>query len=129
MPKNTRANMDARWRYGIFVGRSKSSDQNSIALSDGSTTRARAMVRVAPSNRRDHDRVNKLCATPLLEDSKNLDATEQENTPQGDATSDGGGGTSHISFGNPSATPPKLVETNQPTLCHVAWRVNRMVTG
>ena len=59
--------MDAKWRYGTFIGRAMNSDRNVIATSDGPTTRARAMVRVVPSNRRDHGRMQRITATPLNE--------------------------------------------------------------
>ena len=67
LPKKTRAKMDARWRYGTFLGRALSSDQNLIATADGSITRARAMVRVVPSSRWDASRVQSVVATPLQE--------------------------------------------------------------
>ena len=49
MPKKSWATVDARWRYGTFIGKSMSSDQHTLALADGSVTRARAVVRVVPS--------------------------------------------------------------------------------
>ena len=48
LPKKQGAKIDARWKFGIFIGRAMASDQNIIALSDGSVTRARAMCRVTP---------------------------------------------------------------------------------
>ena len=55
-----------------------SSDQNILALADGSTARARAMVRVVPSARWDSSRVLKLAATPLNEKADALDNIESE---------------------------------------------------
>ena len=90
LPKKTRAKMDVRWRYGVFLGRSLSSDQNIIALSDGSTTRARAMVRVVPSNRWDAARIQGICATPLQEHKtvEALDSIEAEMSPHDHAPSE-----------------------------------------
>ena len=81
LPKKHRAKMDARWRFGIFLGRSLSSDQNIIGLSDGSVTRARAMVREIPSLRWSLDRVDKLVATPIKEKVQQLDDIEAEASP------------------------------------------------
>ena len=47
VPKKLRSKMDARWKYGVFVGRAMHSDINYIALTDGSVTQARAMARLA----------------------------------------------------------------------------------
>ena len=69
------------WRYGIFVGRALESDQNFIALADGTITRARAMVRVIPSLRWDAPRVEAICATPLQERPTSLDTIEAEPNP------------------------------------------------
>ena len=76
--------MDVRWRFGIFLGRSLSSDQNVIGLSDGTVTRARAMTRVVPSLRWSRDRVENLLATPIKErlPPQSLDDIEAETNPR-----------------------------------------------
>ena len=48
VPKQNRAPMALRWRYGVFLGRAMNADQNYIGLADGSVTQARAMVRLIP---------------------------------------------------------------------------------
>ena len=50
VPKKLRAKLDQRWRYGIFLGRSLSSDQNYVGLSSGDVICARAIVRSRPTN-------------------------------------------------------------------------------
>ena len=81
-PKVRRSKLDQKWRYGVVVGRSLGSDQNHIALSDGSMTRARAMVKLV----RGGDGWNfgwlvRLKATPLTEHSKLLDGMETSGKP------------------------------------------------
>ena len=49
VPKRVRAKLDARWRHGLFLGRSMSSTSNFIGLRDGSIVRARAIVRFVPA--------------------------------------------------------------------------------
>ena len=73
--------MDVRWRYGVFLGRALSSDQNVIGLSDGSTTRARAITRVVPSARWDAGRVLRLSATTCQEQPLSLETIEAEMSP------------------------------------------------
>ena len=51
VPKKMRSKLDQRWRYGVFLGRSLSSDQNFIGLHSGDVICARAMVRVVPNIR------------------------------------------------------------------------------
>ena len=60
VPKNMRSKLNQRWRYGIFLGRSLSSDQNFIGLNSGDVTCARAMVRVVPNIRYSSDRISKI---------------------------------------------------------------------
>lgn len=67
MPKAQRSKMEVRWRYAIFVGRSYSSDQNNLIAHDGSTVRARAMVRVVPQTRWDKNKLLRTTQTPLSE--------------------------------------------------------------
>ena len=73
--------MDVRWKYGIFLGRSLSSDQNILALSDGTITRARAMTRIISSMRWDPDRRLRLTTTPCNERLNVLDSIEAEENP------------------------------------------------
>ena len=73
--------MDMIWRYDVFMGRALESDQNYIALSDGSITRARAMVRVVPSLRWDAARVDAISATPYMEKPHQQDSIEAEPNP------------------------------------------------
>ena len=62
--QKTKANMGVLWKYGVFLGRALASDLNFIALSDGSVTRARAMVRMIPSARWELARINAIQTTP-----------------------------------------------------------------
>ena len=63
VPVKRRLKHEPKWRNGIFVGRSWNSDQNYVALMDGSITRARAMVRVVPSRRWDLPRLQRVSGT------------------------------------------------------------------
>ena len=64
VPKKKRVKLDARWRYGVFLGRSMNTDYNYVGLSDGTVVCARAMVRVIPSKRWDVKRLMGLRGTP-----------------------------------------------------------------
>lgn len=77
-----------RWKYGIFLGRSMASGKTFLTLSDGFVARARAMARVVPSNRWDHGRTLRVCATPLSENSRALDTIEEEENPHTDSISE-----------------------------------------
>ena len=92
LPKHVRGKLDVRWRYGVFVGRSLSSDQNVLALSDGSVTRARAMARVIPSMRWSAERIMKISATPFNEKQQGLDSIEGEESPHEHAAAEFGKG-------------------------------------
>ena len=46
VPKKHRAKLDARWRYGVFLGRALDSDQNFVGLSNGTVVCARAIIRL-----------------------------------------------------------------------------------
>ena len=81
VPKKLRAKLDQRWRYGIFVGRSLSSDQNFIGLINGDVVCARAMVRTVPTIRWNSDRVSKVRATPMTYTSSSQDQIEEEAEP------------------------------------------------
>ena len=81
MPKRLRSKLDQKWRYGCFVGRSLGSDQNHVALSDGSIIRARALVRLVPERRWDSDWLMRVRMTPLTEHTKFLDQIEEQHEP------------------------------------------------
>ena len=65
VPKKLRSKLDQRWRYGIFLGRSMSSDQNFIGLANGEVVCARAIVRLVPSVRWDMSRIAAMRHLPL----------------------------------------------------------------
>ena len=65
VPKKLRSKLDQRWRYGVFLGRSLSSDQNYVALSNGDVVCARAIVRVVPNIRWSAELVSTVNTTPL----------------------------------------------------------------
>ena len=73
--------MDQIWRYGVFLGRTLASDQNFIALSDGTVTRARAMIRVPESERWDADRVLGVTGIPTSLSNIGLDSLEEAEDP------------------------------------------------
>ena len=82
MPKKLRSKLDQRWRYGVFLGRSLSSDQNFIGLSSGEVVCARAIVRVVPSIRWSSDMISKISTPPLTFRSGTLDRIEEHQDPQ-----------------------------------------------
>ena len=65
VPKKRRRTLDPKYRFGIFLGRSWTSDQDYIGLLDGSITTARAMVRVVEASRWDARRLQKIAGTPM----------------------------------------------------------------
>ena len=81
VPKKLRAKLDQRWRYGIFLGRSMSSDQNYVGLVNGDVICARAIVRVVPSIRWDADKVGLISITPHTFKTKNMDVIEEDSDP------------------------------------------------
>ena len=64
--------------------RSWNSDQNFIGLTDGSVTKARAMVRVPESERWQGGNLLKIPGTPTTMHATNLDLIEEERDPIGD---------------------------------------------
>lgn len=81
VPKKMRAKMDQRWRYGIFLGRSLSSDQNYVGLSSGDVICARAIVRVVPEMRWSHEAISKISTTPITFRAGALDKIEESAEP------------------------------------------------
>ena len=67
VPVRLRGKLDARWRYGLFLGRATDSDQNTIALKNGNIVRARAMIRVVEDARWSMDRINAIQMSPTQE--------------------------------------------------------------
>ena len=57
VPAKLRAKLDQKWRYGIFLGRSLSSDQMFIGIAGGDVVRAKAIIRLVPSCRWDMHRI------------------------------------------------------------------------
>ena len=81
VPKKMRSKLDQRWRYGIFLGRSMSSDQNFIGLANGDVVCARAIVRLVPSVRWDMSRIAAITVSPFEFKSKNQDLIETDAEP------------------------------------------------
>ena len=76
-----RHNLDATWRYGIFLGRSFASDRNNIGLRGGTITRARGIARPTPERRWQHERIMHLASTPINEHTQILASIEEEPDP------------------------------------------------
>ena len=77
VPKKHRAKLDARWRYGIFLGRASNCDQNYVGLADGSIVTARAIVRLVPSLRWNFDKLGAIAGVPMDFKTKNYDVIER----------------------------------------------------
>ena len=81
VPRRMRGKLDARWRAGVFLGRSWNSDQNIIGLSSGEVTRARGIVRLVPEKRWSRERLERIIATPFTEKPQRLDRIEEDLAP------------------------------------------------
>ena len=81
VPKKVRAKLDQRWRYGIFLGRSMSSDQNFVGLANGDVVCARAIVRLVPGLRWDVDKIDSIRITPFDFKTRNQDTIEEDPDP------------------------------------------------
>ena len=81
VPKKLRAKLDQRWRYGVFLGRSLSSDQNYIGLNSGEVVCARAIVRVVPSIRWSSEMISKIHVSLLSFKVGTLDRIEESQDP------------------------------------------------
>ena len=81
VPVRLRATFDVTWRYGWFLGRSMWSDQNYIALRDGTVSRARAIVGLVPSHRWNPALLDVLQGVPGKEKSVALEHIEAEPNP------------------------------------------------
>ena len=81
VPKKHRAKLDARWRYGVFLGRASNCDQNYIGLANGSIVAARAMVRLVPSLRWNLEKIGLVQGVPMDFKTKDYDKIEEEVSP------------------------------------------------
>ena len=81
VPKKHRAKLDARWRYGVFLGRASNCDQNYIGLANGSIVTARAIVRLAPSLRWSNEKVGLVTGVPMDFKTKDFDVIEEDAAP------------------------------------------------
>ena len=76
VPAKRRTKLEPRWRSGVFLGRSRNTDANFIGLADGSVTTARAMVRVAESERWVADTLFAITGVPMSRGAVNFDVVE-----------------------------------------------------
>ena len=74
--------LDQRWRYGIFLGRSLSSDQNFVGLNTGEVVCARAIVRVVEGIRWAPDRIANIQMSPMAFKPGSMDRIEEDPEPQ-----------------------------------------------
>ena len=81
VPKKHRAKLDARWRYGVFLGRAANCDQNCVGLVDGSIVTARAIVRLVPSLRWNLEKLGQVTGVPMDYKTKDYDAIEEDAAP------------------------------------------------
>ena len=81
VPKKHRAKLDARWRYGIFLGRASNCDQNYVGLANGSILTARAIVRLVPSLRWSMEKVGLIKGVPMDFKTKDFDIIEEDIAP------------------------------------------------
>jgi hypothetical protein len=88
VPKKHRAKLDARWRYGIFLGRATNCDQNYVGLATGAIVTARAMVRIRPAMRWDLEKLGAITGVPMDFKTANYDIIEESEDPQAHAPSD-----------------------------------------
>ena len=81
VPKKHRAKLDARWRYGVFLGRASNCDQNYIGLANGSIVTARAIARLVPSMRWDSGKVGAVAGVPMDYKTREYDVIEEDTAP------------------------------------------------
>ena len=81
VPKKHRAKLDARWRYGVFLGRASNCDQNYIGLANGSIATARAIARLVPSLRWDSGKVGAVTGMPMDHKTRDYDVIEEDAAP------------------------------------------------
>lgn len=81
VPKKLRSKLDQRCRYGVFIGRSMSNDQNFVGLANGEVVCARAIVRLVPEVRWDGDKVTAIRITPFEFKTRHQDAIEEDPEP------------------------------------------------
>ena len=81
VPKKHRAKLDARWRYGVFLGRASNCDQNYIGLANGSIATARAIARLVPSMRWDSGKVGAVTGVPMDHKTRDYDVIEEDAAP------------------------------------------------
>ena len=81
VPKKHRAKLDARWRYGLFLGRASNCDQNFVGLANGSIVTARAIVRLVPSLRWSAEKLGVISGVPMDYKTKEFDVIEEEAAP------------------------------------------------
>ena len=88
VPKKHKAKLDARWRYGTFLGRAANCDQNYVGLADGSIVTARAIVRLVPSLRWSLDKLRAITGVPMDFKTRNYDVIEETEDPHQHASAD-----------------------------------------
>ena len=81
VPKKHRCKLDARWRYGVFLGRAANCDQNFIGLGNGSIVSARAIVRLVPSLRWSLEKLGAVQGVPMDFRTKEYDIIEEDQAP------------------------------------------------
>ena len=81
VPKKLKSKLDRPWNYGVFLGRSISSDQNFIGVAGGQVVRIRAMIRLVPSARWDLARLLGVQVPPLQAHSSFLDSIGTHDAP------------------------------------------------
>ena len=96
VPKKMRSKLEQRWRYGVFLGRSMSSDQNFVGLASGDVVCARAIVRLVPSVRWEMGRIAAISTSPFDFKSRHQDIIEEDPEPHN----------------HPEPTPPKPEDIN-----------------
>ena len=74
VPNSMRAKLDAEWRYGIYLGRSMSSDQNVVAVQGSNVGRARAILRLTVGNRWGPNTIRSVQTAQLTESTRHMDA-------------------------------------------------------
>jgi len=88
VPKKHRAKLDAKWRYGIFLGRAANCDQNYIGLADGSIVTARAIARLVPSLRWSQAKLGSIRGVPMDFKTASYDVIEEAEDPHAHASAD-----------------------------------------
>ena len=92
VPRKVRAKLDQRWRLGIFIGQSTSSNESYVGMANGNVVKSRSIARVKVADRWNADAVMKIEGIPgdlIAAGAEDINpAIEESRTPHIDGDSE-----------------------------------------